>query len=337
MTVYDYLTPFEDQVQAKEHLSRELPLLHPDTEVQATKSSTSIDTPYFDVGPAFFSPPQPFNILPLTSELPSSHEKVPELSHRASTQISSSDVSPASSPCKSCGLIPAAKGLIPEHDCCHICPDIARERECPDIHVPSEMDEAQAQSRRSSGHHRRRHSLLYEGAPLRDELNIPEEHSNCHSHVDNPLEEECSMLEQESNMLGRESNQLEYEASPLGQTADVLEKPDSTGSLYNTDSREQQSEVKSRQEWEKHYRLQKKLKRSCQRTTLDRRHRIVCTYAVIKVPYVMHIPAACLTLAFVRCRFMGNVFEPVGLLGKGIRISMIGALVQYSIIGEWPA
>src|SRR5277367_4550369 len=155
MTVYDYLTPFEDQVTREEHLSRELPLPHSDTEVQATKSSTSIDTPGFDVGPAFFAPPQPFTILPLTSE-------PPELSHRISTHSSSSDVSPASSPCKSCGLIPADKGLLPEHDCCHICPDIARERECPDIHVPSEIEESRAQDRRSSGHHHRRHSLLNE-------------------------------------------------------------------------------------------------------------------------------------------------------------------------------
>jgi hypothetical protein len=54
MTVYDYLTPFEGQAKGQEHLPRELPLPHPDTEVQATKSSTSIDTPCFDVGPAFF-------------------------------------------------------------------------------------------------------------------------------------------------------------------------------------------------------------------------------------------------------------------------------------------
>lgn len=220
MTVYDYLTPFE------EHLSRELPLPHSDMEVQATKSSTSIDTPGFDVGPPFFTPPQPFTILPLTSEPPSSYEKVPELSHRISTHSSSSDVSSASSPCKSCGLIPVDKGLLPEHDCCHICPDIARERECPDIHVPSEIEESQAQDRRPSGHHRRRHSLLNECAPPipRDDLDTPEE----------------------------QSNPLEYEASPLGQAADAPEKLDGAVSPCSTDTREQQSEVKARQEeWER--------------------------------------------------------------------------------------
>jgi hypothetical protein len=258
MTVYDYLTPFENQVQPQDHLSRELPFLHSDTEVQATKPSASIDTPYFDAGTVFFHQSEPFTILPLTSELPSSHEKVPELSHRVSTPFSSSDVSLASSPCKSCGLIQAAKGLIPEHDCCHMCPDIARERECPDIHVPSEIEESQAQSRRSSGHHRRRHSLLYESASMREEHTTPEEHSNCHSHVDNSLEEECRMLEQESNMLGRESSPLEYEASPLEQAADEPEKLDSAVSPCNADTRVQQSEAKARQEeWERHYRLQK--------------------------------------------------------------------------------
>jgi hypothetical protein len=260
MTVYDYLTPFEGQVKRQEHLSRELPLPHLDTEVQATKTSTSTDTTYFDVGPAFFSPPQPFTILPLTAEPPSSYEKVPELSHRVSSHFSSSDVSLASSPCKSCGLISADKGLLPENDCCHICPDIARERECPDIHVPSEIEESRAQNRRSPGHHRRRHSLLYERAPLifRDDLDIPEGHSNCHSHVDNSLEEEGRILEQESNMLGRESNPLEDEASPLGQVAGAPEELDSTVSPCSTDTREQQSEVKARQEeWERHCRLQK--------------------------------------------------------------------------------
>jgi len=258
MTVYDYLTPFENQVQTQDHLPQELPFPHPDTEVQATKPSASVDKPYFDAGTVFFYQPQPFAILPLTSELPSSHEKVPELSHRVSTHFSSSDVSLASSPCKSCGLTQAAKGLIPEHDSCHICPEIARERECPDIHVPSEIEESQAQSRRSSGHQRRRHSLLYESPPLREELTTPEEHSNCHSHVDNSLEEECSMLEQESNMLGRESSPLEYESSPLEQAADELEHLDGAVSPCDADTREQQSEVKGRQEeWEKHYRLQK--------------------------------------------------------------------------------
>jgi hypothetical protein len=259
MTAYDYLTPFEDQVERQEHISRESPLPHSDTEVRATKSSTSIDTPCFDVGPAFFTPPQPFTILPLTSEPPSSYEKVPELLHRASTHSSSSDVSVATSPCKSCGLIPADKGLLPEHDCCHICPDIARERECPDIHVPSEIEESRAQSRRPSGHHHRRHSLLNECTPpiLRDDLDTPEEHSNCHSHVDNSLEEECGILEQESNMLERESNPLEYEASPLEQAADAPEKLDSAVSPCSTDTTEQQSEVKTRQEeWERHCRLQ---------------------------------------------------------------------------------
>jgi hypothetical protein len=254
MTTYDYLTPFEDQVQRQEHLSRELPLLHPDTEVQATKPSTTIDTQYFDAGPVFFNQPQPFTILPLTSEPASSHEKAPELLHRVSTHFSSSGASLASSPCKSCGLIQAANGPLSEHDCCHICPDIARERECPDIHVPSEIEESQAQSRRNSSHHRRRHSLLHESAPLREELTTPEDH-NCHSHVGNTLEEECSILEQESNMLRRESNPLEYEASPLEQAADELEKLDSALPPCNT---EQQSEVKARQEeWERHYRLQK--------------------------------------------------------------------------------
>jgi hypothetical protein len=260
MTAYDYLTPFEDQVQRQGHLSRELPLPHPDTDVQATESSTSIGTPYFDAAPAFSNPPQPFTILSLTPEPPSSYKKVPELSHRVSTHSSSSDVSLASSPCKSCGLIPADKGLLPEHGCCHICPDIARERECPDIHPPSETEESRAQSRRPSGHHRRRHSLLYErpSPVLRDDLDIPEEHSNCHSHVDNSLEEECGILEQESNMLGRESNPLEYEASPLGQVADAPEKLDSAVSPCSTDTREHQSEVKARQEeWERHCRLQK--------------------------------------------------------------------------------
>lgn len=262
MTVYDYLTPFENQVQTQDHLSQELPFPHPDTEVQATKPSASVDAPYFDAGTVFFHQPQPFAILPLTSELPSSHEKVPELSHRVSTHFSSSDVSLASSPCRSCGLIQTAKGLIPEHDCCHICPDIARERECPDIHVPSEIEESQAQSRRSSSHHRRRHSLLYESPPLREELTKPEGHFNCHSHVDNSLEEEYSMLEQESNMLGRESNPLEYEASPLGQAADELEQLDSSVSPCDADAKEQQSEAKGRQEeWERHYRLQKAQKR----------------------------------------------------------------------------
>jgi hypothetical protein len=260
MTVYDYLTPFEGQIKRQEHLSLEIPLPHPDTEVQATKSSTSIDTPCFDVGPAFFNPPQPFTILPLTSEPPSSYEKVPELSRRVSTHFSSSDVSLASSPCKSCGLIPADKGLLPGHDCCHICPDIARERECPDIHVPSEIEESRAQNRRHSGHHRRCHSLLYERAPpiLCNDPDIPEEHSNGHSHVDNSLEEGCSILEQESNMLGRESNPLEYEASPLGQAEGAPEKLDSAVSPCTTDTRDQQSEVKAGQEeWERHFRLQK--------------------------------------------------------------------------------
>jgi len=259
MTAYDYLAPFEDQVERQEHLSRESPLPHSDTEVRATKSSTSIDIPGFDVGPAFFTPPQPFTILPLTSEPQSSYEKAPELLHRSSTHSSSPDVSLATSPCKSCGLIPADKGLLPEHDCCHICPDIARERECPDIHVPSEIEESRAQSRRPSGHHHRRHSLLNECTPpiLRDDLDAPEEHSNCHSHVDSSLEEECHILEQESNMLERESNPLEYEASPLEQAADAPEKLDSAVSPCSTDTTEQQSEVKARQEeWERHCRLQ---------------------------------------------------------------------------------
>jgi hypothetical protein len=92
---------------------------------------------------------------------------------------------------------------------------------------------------------------------LRGDLDTPEEHSDCHSHVDNSLEEECSILEQESNMLGRESNPLEDEASPLGQAVGAPEKLDSAVSPCGIDTREQQSEVKARQEeWERHCRLQ---------------------------------------------------------------------------------
>jgi hypothetical protein len=239
MTVYDYLTPFEDQVPKQDHNSQERPFLRPAAEEQATKPSTSIDAQYFDAGPVFFSNPQPFTILPLTSELPPSHEDVPELSHRLST---SSTVSLGSSPCKSCGLIQGAQGLLPERDCCHICPDLARERECPDIHVPSKLEESQAQSRRPRGHLRKRHSLLCESVPLREELTAPEGHSNCHSHADHPLEEECGMLEQESNMLGREASPLEYETSPLGQAADEFEELDSAMSPCNTEAKAKQEE-----------------------------------------------------------------------------------------------
>jgi hypothetical protein len=221
MTIYDYMTPFEDDGHSQEGVSPVVRLPQAMAEKRTTTSSASLETSCLD-------------------------SKVPELHHCASTTPTSSDIDSAPAPYHGSGLVHTAEILIPEKPlCCG----------CADNFGVSEPKESGPETNKSPDHCHRCHSLLNGGAfpVLQPNFDTTEEQYDNHKHVETLLHDECSPLEQESNLLERESALLEYEASPLEQVAHPLETLDIAMSAYTTEAREQESQLKAmKEEWKGH-------------------------------------------------------------------------------------
>jgi hypothetical protein len=209
MTIYDYMTPFEDEDDRQEHVPPLAPP-QPMTKGQAVASPASAGTPRFD-------------------------NKTTKPCSCRSNNSSSSDPGSTSSSHGGSDVMHAANGLPVDKTCCYVCADIVG---------TTKHEDSGAQSKMSSNRCQHCHSVLHKRAfpALQTDCYAITETPNCHEHVESPLRNEYNPLEQELNLLEQESTPLKYEASPLEQAARPLEGRDIATAACGTEVGAQQSQ-----------------------------------------------------------------------------------------------